>query len=221
MLAAFCAVGRRAARDRRGPRLRDRDARVARQRLGLRHAVRRPRRAARQHLHAHGADRRPVRRPVALVNATFDAGDKLPVAGQPAQRRTTTTTRTSATPTHDKAWQVAAPGRASLAAAANGQPVDVVRINAGDEPWMDLARQPQRGRARHDRARRSRASSRSSTAASATAARARTSTSRRSSGESIVRIQRPEAKAALHGRPLHALQVIAVSKAAGASFRER
>jgi hypothetical protein len=38
----------------------------------------------------------------------------------------------------DKAWQVSAPGRASTAAAAGGMPADMVRVNPGDEPWMDL-----------------------------------------------------------------------------------
>jgi hypothetical protein len=37
--------------------------------------------------------------------------------------------------TSDKAWEVSAPGRASL---ANGAQTDALRINAGDEPWMDL-----------------------------------------------------------------------------------
>ena len=75
--------------------------------------------------------------PVALVNATFDAGDALPVAGSPLNVHNYHYPDTG-NPTHDKAWQIAAPGRASLAAAANGQPADAIRINAGDEPWMDL-----------------------------------------------------------------------------------
>jgi len=75
--------------------------------------------------------------PVALVNATFDAGDALPVVGSPLNLHNYAYPNTGY-PAHDKSWQIAAPGRASLAAAANGQPVDMVRINAGDEPWMDL-----------------------------------------------------------------------------------
>ena len=71
------------------------------------------------------------------MNATFDAGDALPVPGSPLNIHNYRYPNTGY-PTHDKAWQIAAPGRASLAAAANGQPVDVVRVNAGDEPWMDL-----------------------------------------------------------------------------------
>ena len=43
----------------------------------------------------------------------------------------------SETTTHDKAWEISAPGRGSVA--ANGEQVDLVRINPGDEPWMDLA----------------------------------------------------------------------------------
>jgi hypothetical protein len=38
---------------------------------------------------------------------------------------------------HDKAWEISAPGRGSLA--AEGEQVDMVRINPDDEPWMDLA----------------------------------------------------------------------------------
>jgi hypothetical protein len=75
--------------------------------------------------------------PVAWVNASFDAGDSLPVAGSALNRHNYHYPDTGAV-THDKAWQIAAPGRASLATAANGQATDVVRINPGDEPWMDL-----------------------------------------------------------------------------------
>ncbi len=76
--------------------------------------------------------------PVSLVNATFDAGDALP-------------NRTSSLnfhgyrypnigyPTSDKSWEVAAPGRGTLALAALGQQTDKVRVNPGDEPWIDLA----------------------------------------------------------------------------------
>jgi hypothetical protein len=40
------------------------------------------------------------------------------------------------TQTHDKAWEVSAPGRASL---ATGEQADLIAIHPGDEPWMDLA----------------------------------------------------------------------------------
>jgi hypothetical protein len=72
--------------------------------------------------------------PVALVNATFDAGDNLPVPGSPLNAHVYHFPDTGS-PTHDKAWEIAAPGRAS---SVNGLQNDVVRINAGDEPWMDL-----------------------------------------------------------------------------------
>ena len=71
--------------------------------------------------------------PVALVNATFDAGDALPVAGSPLNAHNYHYPDLGGS-SADKAWQIAAPGRASLAAAAMGQQPDVVRINAGDEP---------------------------------------------------------------------------------------
>lgn len=75
--------------------------------------------------------------PVALVNATFDAGDALPVAGSPLNAHNYHYPDTGDV-THDKAWQVSAPGRGSLAAAANGAQVDEVRMSVGAEPWMDL-----------------------------------------------------------------------------------
>jgi hypothetical protein len=75
--------------------------------------------------------------PVSLVNATFDAGDALPVPNSPLNVHNYHYPDTGAQ-THDKAWQIAAPGRASLATGANGKAVDVVRINPNDEPWMDL-----------------------------------------------------------------------------------
>ena len=75
--------------------------------------------------------------PVALVNATFDAGDALPVPDSPLNIHNYHYPDTGAQ-THDKAWQVAAPGRASLALQASGKAVDAVRINPDDEPWMDL-----------------------------------------------------------------------------------
>lgn len=75
--------------------------------------------------------------PVALVNVTFDAGDTLPVLGSPLNVHNYSYPDTGY-PSHDKAWQISAPGRASSARGANGEAVDAVRINPGDEPWMDL-----------------------------------------------------------------------------------
>jgi hypothetical protein len=74
---------------------------------------------------------------VALLNATFDAGDALPVLNSPLNAHNYSYPNTGFL-THDKAWQIAAPGRGSLAVGANGLATDVVRIKAGDEPWMDL-----------------------------------------------------------------------------------
>lgn len=67
--------------------------------------------------------------PVSMVNATFDAGDNLPVPGSPLNTHNYHYPDTG-NPSHDKAWQVAAPGR-SIA-------TDAVRINPADEPWVDL-----------------------------------------------------------------------------------
>src|SRR5205814_10127925 len=39
--------------------------------------------------------------------------------------------------THDKAWEVAAPGRGSNA--VGGEQIDLIGLHAGDEPWVDLA----------------------------------------------------------------------------------
>jgi hypothetical protein len=75
--------------------------------------------------------------PVALVNATFDSGDTLPVPGSPLNDHAYHYPDTGNV-THDKAWEISAPGRASRAAAANDEQVDVERLNAADEPWMDL-----------------------------------------------------------------------------------
>jgi len=74
---------------------------------------------------------------VALVNATFDGGGALPVANSPLNVHNYRYPNLGSV-THDKSWEIAAPGRASLAVAAAGQPVDMVRLNPGDEPWMDL-----------------------------------------------------------------------------------
>jgi hypothetical protein len=75
--------------------------------------------------------------PVALVNATFDAGDNLPVPGSPLNLHNYHYPDTG-NQTHDKAWEISAPGRGSLAVGANGAATDMVRVNPGDEPWMDL-----------------------------------------------------------------------------------
>jgi hypothetical protein len=75
--------------------------------------------------------------PVTLVNATFDGGDTLPVPGSILNIHNYHYPDTGAQ-THDKAWEISAPGRASLAPEANGQQADVVRIDPGDEPWLDL-----------------------------------------------------------------------------------
>ena len=135
--------------------------------------------------------------PVAFVNATFDAGDNLPVAGSPLNRHNYRYPDTGS-PAHDKAWQIAAPGRASMAAEANGQPTDVVRINPGDEPWMDL--EGNLSEATLDM------SGASFTGKFALKYRGIGYGSSRSdlnvstiNGESVVRIQRPEAKAAYTG----------------------
>jgi hypothetical protein len=75
--------------------------------------------------------------PLLLVNATFDAGGDLPVPGSPLNFNNYDFPVFAKSVTHDKAWEISAPGRGSRA--ANGEQVDAVRINPGDEPWMDLA----------------------------------------------------------------------------------
>lgn len=69
------------------------------------------------------------------INATFDAGGNLPTEAPHLNKKNYAYPWWGAT--HDKAWEISAPGRGSIA--ANGEPVDMVRINPGDEPWMDLA----------------------------------------------------------------------------------
>lgn len=68
------------------------------------------------------------------VNATFDAGDALPtpdsILNQHQYRYPDLGQQT-----HDKAWEVAAPGRGNL---TSGEQKDLVRISPNDEPWMDL-----------------------------------------------------------------------------------
>lgn len=74
---------------------------------------------------------------VSVVNATFDAGDALPVANSPLNVHNYHYPDLG-NQTHDKAWEIAAPGRASTAAEANFDQADVIRINPTDEPWLDL-----------------------------------------------------------------------------------
>lgn len=63
------------------------------------------------------------------INATFDAGDVLPVGSKTLNIHNYhyPDLNNSAS---DKSWQIAAPGRVTK---------DAVRINPGDEPWMDIA----------------------------------------------------------------------------------
>jgi hypothetical protein len=75
---------------------------------------------------------------VILINATFDGGDTLPVPGSQLNVHNYHYPDLG-NQTSDKAWEVGAPGRASLAPAANGAQTDMIAINPGDEPWMDLA----------------------------------------------------------------------------------
>jgi hypothetical protein len=74
---------------------------------------------------------------LSLINATFDGGATLPAPNSPLNFNNYVYPFFADEVTHDKAWQISAPGRGSLA--ANGEQVDMVRINPGDEPWMDLA----------------------------------------------------------------------------------
>jgi len=73
---------------------------------------------------------------LALVNATYDAGASLPEPDSPLNVNNYVFPFFSQDVHYDKAWEIAAPGRGSLA--ANGEQVDMVRLRDGDEPWMDL-----------------------------------------------------------------------------------
>ena len=66
---------------------------------------------------------------------TFDAGRTLPEDRPDLNPRNYSYPELPGTPAHDSADQIAAPGRANQ---LSGVQVDVVRINPGDEPWMDL-----------------------------------------------------------------------------------
>lgn len=74
---------------------------------------------------------------LAKINATYDAGASLPEPGSPLNRNNYVYPYYADDVTYDKAWQISAPGRGSLA--ADGAQVDTVRIDPKDEPWMDLA----------------------------------------------------------------------------------
>ncbi len=74
--------------------------------------------------------------PLASVNATYDAGASLPQPNSPLNASNYIYPYFAENVTHDKAWEIGAPGRGSRA--ANGDQTDVVRINPGDEPWVDL-----------------------------------------------------------------------------------
>lgn len=71
------------------------------------------------------------------INATYDAGGALPQAGSPLNAANYVFPFFPEGVSHDKAWEVAAPGRGTVA--SGGAQVDQVRINPGDEPWVDLA----------------------------------------------------------------------------------
>ena len=70
------------------------------------------------------------------INATFDAGRRLPLAEPERNPRNYFYPAFAGDPTHDTANQVAAPGRGNQN--LGGAQIDVVRINPGDEPWVDL-----------------------------------------------------------------------------------
>jgi hypothetical protein len=75
---------------------------------------------------------------VVNINATFDAGDNLPVPGSILNVHNYHYPDLG-NQTFDKAWEVSAPGRGTLAPGLFGAQVDAIRINPTDEPWMDLA----------------------------------------------------------------------------------
>lgn len=135
--------------------------------------------------------------PAAAVNATFDAGDVLPIEGSPLNAHNYEFPNTGY-PSHDKSWQVSAPGRASTAPAAQSKAIDAIRIAPNDEPWMDLHGNLNEAALDMDGAK--------FTGRFALKYRGIGYGSARSDlnvklmkGETIVRIQRPEAKAAYTG----------------------
>ena len=62
------------------------------------------------------------------VNATFDAGDVLPVLGSPLNAHIYSYPFLGNV-THDKSWQISAPGRVVQ---------DYVKIQSNSSPWMDI-----------------------------------------------------------------------------------
>jgi hypothetical protein len=74
---------------------------------------------------------------LSLINASYDAGSSLPEPNHPLNASNYVFPFFPGDTAHDKAWQIAAPGRGTIA--AKGEAPDQVRINPGDEPWMDLA----------------------------------------------------------------------------------
>ena len=122
--------------------------------------------------------------PVGSVNATFDGGDTLPVPGSHLNVHVYHHPDLG-NQTHDKAWQVAAPGRVTA---------DAVRVRPGDEPWMDLhgnlnetVYSPRTGRFGLRNRGIGYGSSRSDLNVTLMP------------GEAILRVQRPEVKSALAG----------------------
>jgi hypothetical protein len=77
-------------------------------------------------------------RDVLHINATFDAGDALPKTGN-HRLNEHHYWYPWLTGDHDKSAQIAAPGRGSTAVEAAGKAVDAIALKPGDEPWMDLA----------------------------------------------------------------------------------
>ena len=69
------------------------------------------------------------------VNATFDAGDRLPTGSSKLNAHAYRFPDLQGS-TSDKAWQIAAPGRATLLDPAAA---DAIALTPGGEPWMDLA----------------------------------------------------------------------------------
>jgi len=71
---------------------------------------------------------------LAAVNATFDAGDELPVPNSPLNAHNYHYPFLP-NATHDKAWQISAPGRGQTGASTSA---DAISLTPGGEPWMDL-----------------------------------------------------------------------------------
>ncbi len=132
---------------------------------------------------------------VRLLNATFDAGTMLPVPGSPLNDQNYHYPDLGDGVTHDKSWQVAAPGRAPV---ISDVPTDVIRLSPGSEGWADLAGNLNEAAFEMSGA--------SFTGRFALKFRGLGYGSSRSilnvepiRGESVLRVQRPEAKAAYAG----------------------